>query len=170
MKGTHEKDETEKPAEGSAEQSRFADASAKLFANQAALMTAMTAFSINLGSQMAGAFFGAFSAAAEKEIKPAEPPQEERAKVVPLRVVPKAKKVPDAAEIIHSPPDDLKAISGIGPRLVKVLNGKGIFRFSDIASWTDADIDAIDTELGLDGRIVRDDWVGQARNLLKEGR
>ncbi len=66
--------------------------------------------------------------------------------------------------------DDLKRISGVGPKLEQVLNGRGIKRFADIAAWSDADIERIDTELGFDGRIRRDDWVGQAKALLPKGR
>jgi NADH-quinone oxidoreductase subunit E len=66
--------------------------------------------------------------------------------------------------------DDLKRISGVGPKLEQVLNGRGIKRFADIAGWSDADIERIDTEFGFDGRIRRDDWVGQAKALLPKGR
>lgn len=66
--------------------------------------------------------------------------------------------------------DDLKRISGIGPKLEQVLNGRGVKRFADIAAWSDADIERIDAELGFDGRIRRDDWVGQAKALLPKGR
>ena len=66
--------------------------------------------------------------------------------------------------------DDLKRISGIGPKLEQVLNGRGIQRFADIIAWSDADIKRIDVELGFDGRIRRDDWVGQAKALLPKGR
>ncbi len=61
--------------------------------------------------------------------------------------------------------DDLKQLSGIGPKLEQVLNGKGINRFADIAAWSDEDVRRIDAELGFDGRIGRDDWVGQAKAL-----
>ncbi|NTJ64030.1 5' DNA nuclease [Agrobacterium rhizogenes] len=66
--------------------------------------------------------------------------------------------------------DDLKRISGVGPKLEQVLNGRGIKRFADIAVWSDADVERIDAELGFDGRIRRDDWVGQAKALLPKGR
>ena len=66
--------------------------------------------------------------------------------------------------------DDLKRISGVGPKLEQVLNGRGIKRFADIAVWSDADIERIDGELGFEGRIRRDDWVGQAKALLPKGR
>ncbi|WP_457582876.1 NADH:ubiquinone oxidoreductase [Ensifer canadensis] len=61
--------------------------------------------------------------------------------------------------------DDLKRISGVGPKLEQVLNGKGIRRFADIAAWSDADVARFDDELGFGGRILRDDWVKQAKAL-----
>jgi NADH-quinone oxidoreductase subunit E len=61
--------------------------------------------------------------------------------------------------------DDLKRISGIGPKLEQMLNGLGIRSVSQIAAWTDGDIKRIDAALGVDGRIARDDWVNQARKL-----
>ncbi|MCO6177888.1 5' DNA nuclease [Ciceribacter sp. RN22] len=64
--------------------------------------------------------------------------------------------------------DDLKKISGVGPKLEQILNGMGITRFADIAGWSDEDVARIDTEIGLGGRIVRDGWVAQAK-ALKEG-
>jgi Uncharacterized conserved protein len=63
--------------------------------------------------------------------------------------------------------DDLKQIAGIGPKLEKVLNAQGITRVSQIAAWKEADVAKFDDALGLDGRIRRDDWVGQARKLAK---
>lgn len=66
--------------------------------------------------------------------------------------------------------DDLKLIAGIGPKLEQVLNGRGIRTFADIAAWNDQDIASLDAELGVDGRILRDDWVGQAKVLATRGR
>lgn len=62
---------------------------------------------------------------------------------------------------------DLKQISGVGPKLVEVLNGLGVTSLAEVAAWSEADIARFDKELGLDGRIGRDDWVGQAKALLK---
>ena len=63
--------------------------------------------------------------------------------------------------------DDLKAISGIGPKLEQVLNGMGFKRYADIAALSAADTARIEAELGLDGRIARDGWVEQAKTLAK---
>ncbi len=63
--------------------------------------------------------------------------------------------------------DDLKQISGIGPKLERVLHANGIFEFRQIAEWDDADIDIIDEQLtGFRGRIRRDDWVAQAKKII----
>ena len=61
--------------------------------------------------------------------------------------------------------DDLKAISGIGPKLEAALNAAGIFHFWQIASLTDEQIAALDQRLDFRGRIARDDWIDQARKL-----
>ena len=58
--------------------------------------------------------------------------------------------------------DDLKVISGVGPKLEQVLNGMGVTRYADIAAWSASDVARIEAELGLDGRIARDGWVEQA--------
>lgn len=67
-------------------------------------------------------------------------------------------------------PDDLKAISGIGPKLEQVLNGLGISTYAGIAALTADEISAIEDRLGFKGRIARDDWVGQAKTLMARGR
>jgi NADH-quinone oxidoreductase subunit E len=59
-------------------------------------------------------------------------------------------------------PSDLKAISGIGPKLEKVLNGLGIWTYGQIAAWTSEEIAWVEDYLSLAGRVGRDDWTGQA--------
>lgn len=61
--------------------------------------------------------------------------------------------------------DDLKAISGIGPKLEQVLNGLGIWSYRQIAGWSAEEIAWVDDYLGFKGRIGRDDWLGQAAAL-----
>jgi len=61
-----------------------------------------------------------------------------------------------------STPDDLKAISGIGPKLEQVLNGLGIWTYAQIAAWSAAETAWVDDHLGLAGRIGRDGWIDQA--------
>jgi predicted flap endonuclease-1-like 5' DNA nuclease len=64
--------------------------------------------------------------------------------------------------------DDLKKISGVGPKLESMLNSHGIYYFWQVAEWTPADIKIIDDRLDVFvGRIERDDWVAQAKTLAK---
>ena len=64
-------------------------------------------------------------------------------------------------------PDDLKLISGVGPKLEGVLNGLGIYKFEQISKWKKAERDWVDGYLKFKGRIDRDDWVSQAKKLAK---
>lgn len=65
--------------------------------------------------------------------------------------------------------DDLRKIKGLGPKMLTVLHALGVTRFTQIAAWSDADLDDLDTRLGaFAGRPRRDNWVEQAR-LLSAG-
>jgi NADH-quinone oxidoreductase subunit E len=61
--------------------------------------------------------------------------------------------------------DDLKRITGIGPKLEQVLNGFGIWTFEQIAALQVEEIAWLDDALGLNGRIEADNWLGQAGAL-----
>lgn len=63
--------------------------------------------------------------------------------------------------------DDLKLISGVGPKLEGVLNELGFWHFDQIAKWTGAEIAWVDSRLKFKGRIERDNWIAQAANLAK---
>jgi len=63
-------------------------------------------------------------------------------------------------------PDDLKLIVGVGPVLERMLHSLGVTTFRQISRWTERDISEIDAKLPeFPGRIVRDQWVTQARSL-----
>jgi len=66
-------------------------------------------------------------------------------------------------------PDDLKLVSGVGPKIEKILHELGIFTFAQVASWKKAERDWVDGYLNFKGRIERDDWVKQAKALAKGG-
>lgn len=62
--------------------------------------------------------------------------------------------------------DDLKLISGIGPALEGKLNAAGISGYRQLATLSAADIEHIESEvIHFSGRISRDDWISQAREL-----
>lgn len=202
-------DDREPVADNAArDMSRLAEASSKLFAEQAAAMAMMTAYGMSVAAQMTGMMLGALRGPAptEKQEEPVQSspsPVEPKtaAKVVELR--PRAPKVAEgksikAAEAAAKPTraaravkakalatraarptaatkasgqpsvsdrDDLKKISGIGPRLEQELHARGITRYADIAALSKAAVKKLDDELGLEGRILRDDWAGQAKAL-----
>ncbi|QLC22569.1 hypothetical protein HFP51_10505 [Parasphingopyxis sp. CP4] len=65
--------------------------------------------------------------------------------------------------------DPLTQIKGLGPKKAAKLNERGITRFAQIAVWSDADIAALEADLGpIADRIARDRWVEQA-GLLATG-
>lgn len=64
-------------------------------------------------------------------------------------------------------PDDLKLIKGVGPKLEILCNKLGFFHFDQIANWTAKEIAWVDENLeGFKGRVTRDEWVVQARDLM----
>ncbi|MCD1266161.1 NADH-quinone oxidoreductase subunit E [Shinella sumterensis] len=65
--------------------------------------------------------------------------------------------------------DDLKLISGVGPKIEGTLHELGIFTFAQVASWKKAEREWVDGYLNFKGRIERDDWVKQAKALAKGG-
>lgn len=62
--------------------------------------------------------------------------------------------------------DDVKLIGGVGPALEKKLAALGITSLKQIAEFTAEDITRVDEELSFKGRIEREDWIGQAKDLL----
>ncbi len=61
--------------------------------------------------------------------------------------------------------DDLKRISGVGPKIESTLNELGIFHFDQIAAWSDDEKTWIDGYLRFKGRIDREGWIDQAKRL-----
>jgi len=63
--------------------------------------------------------------------------------------------------------DDLKMISGIGPFIEERLHALDIYTFRQISKFTAKDIDTINDAIEyFSGRIERDDWIAQARELV----
>jgi large subunit ribosomal protein L21 len=63
--------------------------------------------------------------------------------------------------------DDLKKLSGVGPALEKKLIEGGVTSFAQIAAWTEEDVAAMDEKLSFKGRIQREGWIEQAKELAK---
>jgi predicted flap endonuclease-1-like 5' DNA nuclease len=63
--------------------------------------------------------------------------------------------------------DDLSMISGIGPFIEQRLHALDILAFRQISNFTDRDIEKINEAIEyFSGRIERDEWVVQARELV----
>jgi len=104
------------------------------------------------------------AAVAAKPAKKAEPKKAEKkaeAKAEPKKAAPKKK----ATKAYKG--DDLKELSGVGPALEKKLNEAGVTTFAQIAAWTDADVADMDEKLSFKGRIEREGWIEQAKELAK---
>ncbi len=65
--------------------------------------------------------------------------------------------------------DNLKLISGVGPKIEGILHELGIFTFAQVARWKKAERGWVDGYLNFNGCIERDDWVKQAKALAKGG-
>jgi predicted flap endonuclease-1-like 5' DNA nuclease len=73
---------------------------------------------------------------------------------------------PSGQPIGSSAGDPLTRLKGLGPKAAARLTELGVTRFDQIAAWNDADVDAIDAQMGaFKGRIRRDRWVEQAKLL-----
>ncbi|MGI9499116.1 MAG: transcription termination factor NusA, partial [Geminicoccaceae bacterium] len=73
---------------------------------------------------------------------------------------------PRALDAPNGEADDLKKISGVGPKLEEKLNGLGIYHYSQIAAFTPENIAWVDGFLSFKGRITRDEWTRQAGMLM----
>jgi predicted flap endonuclease-1-like 5' DNA nuclease len=106
-------------------------------------------------------------------VRPAEPEPEAAAEPesvshpleIALRPGDKANLLVEAA---FGNEDDLEVINGIGPMLGELLNEIGVYYFWQIAEWGPAEIEWVDNKLEhFKGRIERDEWVAQAKELAK---
>lgn len=62
--------------------------------------------------------------------------------------------------------DDLKRISGVGPKMEEKLHQLGIYTFEQVSKMTEREYDLLDSITGeFPGRAKRDDWAGQAAKL-----
>ena len=128
-----------------------------------------------------GATAAATTAAASKPAASKPAAKKPAAKKAPAKKTTAAKKAPaKKAAAKKAPPvlykskpaqvDDLKLISGVGPKLEKTCNSIGVYQFAQIANWKKKDIALVDDKLSFKGRIERDNWVGQAKKLAKSAK
>ncbi len=61
---------------------------------------------------------------------------------------------------------DLTVIRGIGPKIELNLKDLGCKTIKDIIDLTDSDVSRIETKLGFPGRIAREKWIEQAKDIF----
>ena len=83
------------------------------------------------------------------------------------KAAPKKAAKAEAAPAAAAGADDLKKLSGVGPALEKKLLAAGVTTFAQIAVWSPEDVAAIDEQLSFKGRIEREGWIEQAKELAK---
>ncbi|MCB1622546.1 MAG: hypothetical protein KDI44_17620 [Thiothrix sp.] len=66
--------------------------------------------------------------------------------------------------------DDLGQIHGIGPKTIERLWDAGIQTFEQLAALSPAQALELDHSLDAKGRVIREDWVGQAMKLAAASR
>lgn len=101
---------------------------------------------------------------AEQEVTETESSEETTTQTESIKEASVAKPV----DVVSQSPDkdDLKMISGLGPALEKKLNAYGITSYRQIAGLTEEQINHIETSvIRLSGRIHRDKWIEQAKQL-----
>jgi large subunit ribosomal protein L21 len=108
-------------------------------------------------------------AVAEAAPAPAKKAKASAAEAAPVATLadiePKAK--PAKAKVAKADVvDDISLISGVGPVLKGKLTEAGYGTLASISKLKKADIAKLDEELGLGGRIEREEWVAQAKELL----
>jgi len=62
--------------------------------------------------------------------------------------------------------DDLSLIDGVGPKMLQKLNGAGVYHFWQLAALTNREAAALEKKVDFDNRLVREEWVAQAKELL----
>jgi large subunit ribosomal protein L21 len=97
---------------------------------------------------------------AEKKAEAAPAPKKEKA-------APAAEAAPLATGLAEGVSiDDISLIGGIGPKFQKGLKDLGVTTLAQIAGWTEADVERIEGELNAKGRVAREEWIEQAKELM----
>lgn len=63
--------------------------------------------------------------------------------------------------------DNLQRIKGVGQVLEALLNETGIYHFNQIANLSPEEIKWLDNSMSFPGRIEREKWVAQAKDLAQ---
>ena len=107
----------------------------------------------------------------EKAEKKAKAPKKADKKAE--KAAPKAEKVDESADVAYdSAPaesDDLKKLTGVGPKLAEKLNAAGVTTYEQIANWSEDDFNAVNEQVSMKG-IEFDSLVAEAKTLQEESK
>lgn len=135
-------------------------------ADKSGVKAAMGAGSVS-GAALTAAAPAKKPAAKKAEPKKAEPkPAAEKAEAAPDATGTKPGNLLKAAR--GDKADDLKKITGLGPKMETLMNENGVFHYDQIAAWTAEESAYMDEKLSLKGRMERDGWIAQAATLAAE--
>ncbi len=123
---------------------------------------------IGTGSVSGFAIEAAAPAKAEKPAKAAKAAKAPKGDAADAPAIEGTKPANLLTEARDGQPDDLKKISGVGPKLEGLLHTNGVFHFDQIAAWTPSEIAYMDDQLSFKGRIERDGWIDQAKQFAAE--
>ncbi len=61
--------------------------------------------------------------------------------------------------------DELRAITGVGPKLEKQLHDIGFYHFDQLAALSKAEVEWVENYIGFPGRMAREGWLKQCKDL-----
>jgi large subunit ribosomal protein L21 len=89
-----------------------------------------------------------------------------KAKAAPKAEAPKAAATAAPLAAPAGGADDISLIGGVGPKMEAGLKELGYTTFAAIAAWTPADVEKVEAHLKQKGRVGREEWIEQAKELL----
>jgi large subunit ribosomal protein L21 len=108
--------------------------------------------SVTITDILTGGAKPAAKAKAPKAEKPAAAPKEEKAAA--------------AAPVSDGKSDDISLIGGIGPKMEQGMRELGYNTFASIAAMTADEVEKAEAHLKQKGRMAREEWIEQAKELL----
>ncbi|MBL8789748.1 MAG: 50S ribosomal protein L21 [Rhizobiales bacterium] len=90
-------------------------------------------------------------------------PKAEKKAAAPAAAAPAAQAV--AAPVGEGKSDDISLIGGVGPKMEKGLRELGFNTFAAIANMSAADVEKVEAHLKQKGRVAREEWIEQAKEL-----
>ncbi|WP_299817330.1 50S ribosomal protein L21 [uncultured Jannaschia sp.] len=145
--------------ESAADAAKSAPRKVKTAANDAAEAVKGASDSTSVAARAAVAGAAVVGAAAAVGAAVAASSTDEKAGARPANLLDEAR---------NGTPDDLKKLSGVGPKLEANLHEHGVFHFDQIAAWGAEEIAYMDETLSFKGRIERDGWIEQAKQFAAE--